>query len=154
MTERAKGPHAGAHAVDRATGPEERPAGGDSGRRTRFTAVRDTVGAVLGAILGLVPHVLHHIGLIAGAAFITGAGGNVVFFLIGLVLSIPMLRRLYRRFRTWLAPAIAIVVFAVIFSLSAFVIGPAVSGGGGSSDAPSSPTQTPSPGHAGHHGGG
>lgn len=152
MTETRKDAHVGAHdCADHAGVPHERPAGAD-GRRTRVAAIRDTVAAVVGAILGLVPHVLHHIGLIAGAAFIAGAGGNAVFFLIGLVFSIPMLRRLYRRFRTWKAPAIALAVFAILFSLSAFVIGPAVSGGGGSSDAPSSPSQTPSPDPHGHDG--
>ncbi len=53
-----------------------------------------------------------------------------MFFVIGLVFSFPMLRRLYRRFRTWWAPAIAVAVFTALFSLSAFVIGPAVSGAG------------------------
>lgn len=83
---------------------------------------------LVGAILGLAPHVIHHIGLIAGAALVTGAAGNGLFFGIGLVFSIPLLRRLYRRFRTWRAPATAMVVFAAVFSLSAFVVGPAVSG--------------------------
>lgn len=153
MTETAKDQHAGAHdCADDAAAPQERTAATE-GRRTRLAAIRDTLGAVTGAILGLVPHVLHHIGLIAGAAFITGAGGNAVFFVIGLMFSLPMLRRLYRRFRTWQAPAIAVAVFTALFSLSAFVIGPAVSGGGDSNDPPSSPTQTPPPSHAGHHGG-
>lgn len=152
MTETTNNQHTGTHdCADHAAVALERP-GAIEGRRSRLAAIRDGLGAVVGAILGLVPHVLHHIGLIAGAAFVTGAGGNAVFFLIGLVFSIPMLRRIYRRFRTWQAPAIAVAVFAALFSLSAFVIGPAVAGGGSSSDAPSSPSQTPS-GHTGHHGG-
>ncbi len=122
---------------------QDRPAG-------KLAAARDAIGAVVGAVLGLVPHVLHHIGLIAGAAFVTGAGGNVLFFVIGLVFSIPLLRRLYRRFQTWRAPAIAVAVFAAVFSLSAFVVGPAVSGG--SDGSPSTPSPSPTQNHSGHHG--
>ena len=121
------------------------------GGRGRLAAARDAVGAVFGAILGLAPHVLHHVGLIAGAAFITGAGGNTLFFLVGLVLSVPLLRRLYRRFRTWRAPAIAIAVFAAVFSLSAFVVGPAISGGDpGTSDAPPPPAPSSTLDEHGH----
>lgn len=93
---------------------------------------------------------LHHVGLIAGAAFVTGASGNALFFLIGLVFSIPLLRRLYRRFRTWRAPAIAIAVFAAVFSFSAFVIGPAISGDPDPSDTPTPQEPSPSPDQHGH----
>jgi len=44
--------------------------------RGRLHAIWDTIGAVIGVVMGLVPHVLHHIGLIAGAALVTGAGGK------------------------------------------------------------------------------
>ncbi len=113
------------------------------GTRTRLAAARDTAGAVLGAVLGLVPHLLHHVTLIAGTALVTGAGGNALFFAVGLLLSVPMLRRLHRRFGSWVAPTIAVAVFAAVFSLSAFVVGPAISG---ESTTPSAPA-TPSPGH-------
>jgi hypothetical protein len=83
--------------------------------------------AVIATVMGLAPHVLHHIGLFAGAAFVVGVGGNLVFAAVGLLLSIPLLRRLYRRFGTWKAPTLAVAVFAVVFSISAFVIGPAIS---------------------------
>jgi len=122
--------------------------------RGRLAAVRDTVGAVFGAILGLVPHVLHHVGLVAGAALVTGAAGNTLFFLVGLVFSIPLLLRLYRRFSSWWAPAIAVAVFAGLFTLSATVIGPAITDRTGSGDEPppaDTPSQTPSPGHERHH---
>jgi len=112
--------------------------------RGRLAALRDGIVSFIGAILAIVPHVLHHIGLLVGAAFLTGAGGNALFYAIGLVFSIPMLRRLYRKFATWRAPAIAIVVFTAVFSLSAFVIGPAISGESSPPDAPSTPTDTPS----------
>lgn len=111
-----------------------------------FGAIRDAVVAFVGAILAIAPHVMHHIGLIAGAAFLTGAGGNALFYVLGLVFSIPMLRRLYRRFATWRAPAIAIAVFTAVFSLSAFVIGPAISGDSTPTDTPTdTPSQTPDP---------
>lgn len=122
-------------------------------RRTRLAAVRDTAGATFGVIMGLVPHVMHHIGLLAGAALITGAGGNALFFGIGLLFSVPLLRRLYRRFATWKAPAIAIIVFAALFSLSAFVIGPAISTGvtGPTNESPAQPVPASTSGHASHH---
>ncbi len=82
---------------------------------------------VLATVVGLAPHVLHHIGLLAGVALISGTGGTVLFGLIGLAASIPLLLRLHRRFDTWRAPAIALLVFALMFALSAFVIGPALS---------------------------
>ena len=117
-------------------------------QRDRLVAARSAVGAAFGSVLAVVPHVLHHIGILAGAAFLTGFGGSLLLGAVGLVFSIPLLRRLYRRFRTWKAPATALVVFAAMFSLSAFVIGPAISGSG-SSDSPT-PPQTPSE-HGGHH---
>lgn len=136
--------------------------------RSRVAALRDAAGAAVGAVLGLAPHVLHHVGIIAGTALLTGAGGNSLLFAAGLALSVPMLRRLHRRFQTWLAPGIAIVVYAVMFSLSSFVIGPAISGDGGgvarppapsvpasspsSPSTPSTPSAPPTTDHAGHHG--
>ena len=62
--------------------------------------------------------------------------------------SVPMLRRLYRRFGTWKAPTVAVVVFAIMFSLSAFVIGPAISGTDQQEPAPSQID----PEHSEHHG--
>lgn len=106
-------------------------------------------GAVLaawGGFIGLLPHVLHHVGPLAGAALLAGATGRVLFAAIGFVAAIPFLRRLHRRFRTWKAPAIALAVFAAAFSLSSFVIGPAISG----EDAPARPG-IEEDGHAEHH---
>jgi len=127
-------------------------AGGGPEARSRLRAVRDAAGAVIGVVLGVVPHLFHHVGLIAGAALITGAGGNALFFVVGLLLSIPMLRRLYRRFHTWLAPAIAVIVFAALFSLSAFVIGPAIAGETSlRPDGPLTPPTSPAVDHGVHH---
>lgn len=110
----------------------------------------NAVTAVVGAVMGLLPHVLHHAGLLRGAVFVTGATGNVLFAVLGIVMSLPLLRRLYRRFGTWKAPALALAVFALMFSLSAFVIGPIISG---DDPAPGPvPVQTPDPGeHDTHH---
>ena len=127
--------------------------------RSRLRAIRDAAGAVLGTVLGIAPHVLHHVSLLAGAALITGASGNALFFVLGLALSVPMLRRLYRHFRTPWAPAIAVAVFTGLFSLSAFVIGPAISGTDDpaptspNNPGPSNPSPSPSPtgDHTDHH---
>ena len=87
--------------------------------------------AVWGGFIGLLPHVLHHVGPLAGAALLAGTGGTLLFAVIGFVAAIPFLVRLYRHFGTWRAPAIALAIFVAMFSLSSFVIGPAISGGDG-----------------------
>lgn len=101
------------------------------------------VTAAIGAISGLAPHVLHHIGPIAGAALVGGALGSTLFGVLGLALSIPFLLRLKRRYGSWRAPALALAIFAVVFTISTLVIGPAISGDGGSDATPA--------GHEGHH---
>ncbi|MER6591368.1 hypothetical protein ABT214_05840 [Micromonospora purpureochromogenes] len=107
------------------------------------------VGAI-GALVGLVPHVLHHVGALAGTALVAGAGGTSLFGVIGLVASVPLLLRLHRRFASWWAPAIALAVFAAMFSLSTFVIGPAISGVSDAAPGGDSPAPT-STDHNGHH---
>lgn len=113
-----------------------------------FARAWRTVSAIFGTLLGLLPHVLHHAGLIFGAALVTGAAGNMLFGALGLLFSVPLLRRLYTRFQTWKAPATALVILVAMFSLSAFVIGPAISGDS-SAETPS-PVQTPD--HSTHDG--
>lgn len=102
--------------------------------------------AIWGGFIGLLPHVLHHVGPLAGAALLAGATGRVLFATLGFVAAIPFLRRLHRRFHTWRAPAIALALFAAMFSLSSFVIGPAIS----VSNAPA-PPGIEDPDHAQHH---
>lgn len=102
--------------------------------------------AAWGAVVGLLPHVLHHVGPLAGAALLAGATGRALFAAIGFVAAVPFLRRLHRRFGTWRAPAIALAIFVAMFSLSSFVIGPAISGG----DAPAQPG-IERDGHEQHH---
>lgn len=103
--------------------------------------------AIWGGFIGLLPHVLHHVGPLAGAALLAGATGRVLFAVGGLVAAVPFLRRLRRRFGTWRAPVIALAVFATMFSLSSFVVGPALSG----ESASRSPTIEEDGGHASHH---
>jgi len=69
-----------------------------------------TLVAAWGIAAGLAPHVLHHVGPLAGAALLAGIGGKALFFSLGIVLSLPLLRRLDRRFGTLGAPALAVVV--------------------------------------------
>lgn len=95
-------------------------------RRSAWTAVT----GVLGGLMGLAPHVLHHVGPLVGTALVAGAGGTALFGVLGLAASVPMLVKLRRRFGSWWAPAIALVVFAGMFALSSFVIGPRISGSG------------------------
>lgn len=115
--------------------------------RTSFAGrLWDGAVGVWGGVTGALPHVLHHVGPLAGAALLAGAAGRVLFAAVGLVAAIPFLRRLRRRFDSWRAPAIALAIFAVMFSLSSFVIGPAISGEG----AQSRPAIVDD-GHAEHH---
>ena len=117
--------------------------------RGRLATLWNAVTAAVGAAMGLLPHLLHHISFFAGAALVTGVGGNLLFGALGLLLSVPLLRRLYRRFKTWKAPAVAVAVFAVMFSLSAFIIGPAISGT--DPDPAPGPTEQNDPEHGEHH---
>ena len=98
--------------------------------------VRHALPGATGGVAGLAPHVLHHVGLLAGTAVVAGSGGTLLFAVLGLVASVPTLRRLHRRFRTWWAPALGLAVFAVMFAVSAFVVGPQISGQSSSTPAP------------------
>jgi hypothetical protein len=50
-------------------------------RRLSAAAARIWSGvlAVWGVVTGLAPHVLHHVGPLAGAALLAGAGGKLLF---------------------------------------------------------------------------
>lgn len=109
--------------------------------RDRWNAATGAVGV----LVGLAPHVLHHVGVLAGTALVAGSGGTALFGALGVILSIPMLLRLHRRFGSWTAPAIGLAVFTAMFALSTWVIGPAISGSGDSG--PSLPTVD----HSSHH---
>jgi hypothetical protein len=115
-------------------------------RRTVWTVFTGIVTGIVGGIVGLAPHVLHHVGPLVGTALIAGSGGKLLFGFIGLVASIPMLIKLRRRFANWWAPGIALVVFAAMFLVSSFVLGPLIS----APDKPATQVMT-GVGHAGHH---
>jgi hypothetical protein len=95
----------------------------DRQRRTVWTMLSGGVGG----IVGLAPHVLHHIGPLVGTALVAGAGGTALFGVLGLVASVPMLIKLRRRFSSWWAPGIALGVFTAMFLVSSFVVGPLIS---------------------------
>ena len=112
-------------------------------RQRAWAAVTGAVGVVS----GIVPHLLHHVGPIAGAALLAGTAGSVLFGLVGFAVSVPFLLRLRRRFGSWRAPATALVVFAAMFTVSTLVIGPAIRGDGSSAATPleQPPTNVPDP---------
>jgi len=116
-------------------------------RRGWLARVGAAFSAAVGVVAGMAPHVLHHAGLIAGAALLTGAGGSLLFGAVGFVLMIPMLLRLRRRFGTWVAPGVALALFAVAFTVSTLWIGPAMRSDSGSSSG-AQPFD-----HASHHAG-
>jgi hypothetical protein len=138
--------------IDLQTPPPASSSGVDSDRdagptwRDRLRALWNAIVGGIGLAVGLLPHVLHHVGLLAGTVLVAGSGGTALFGALGFVASIPSLLRLRRRFVTWRAPAIGLVIFAAMFSLSAFVIGPAISGVGGAK-----PASAPSVDHSAHH---
>jgi len=114
-----------------------------------FRRLRVAAGGVGAAVLGAAPHVLHHAGLLAGAAIFAGFGGKLIFFAIGLVAAIPLLVKMRRRSGSWRRPAAALALFGTLFALTSFVVAPAILSAG-SGDGPSTPSSTPSsvpPGH-------
>lgn len=115
--------------------------------RLRLRALWNALVGGIGLVVGLVPHVLHHVTILAGTALVAGSGGTALFGVLGLLASIPFLLRLRRRFGTWRAPAIGLMTFAVMFSVSTFVIGPAISGAGDTGGAEPGPASSVDPHH-------
>ena len=106
----------------------------ESGARAPLSVGR-TVGrlrvwlsAAVAAALGLLPHVLHHAGPLAGAALLGGVGGSLLFGAAGFLLSIPFLLRVRRHCGNWRVPGALLAAFAIVFSISTFVVGPSISG--------------------------
>lgn len=114
--------------------------------RGRLRALRNALVGGIGLVMGIVPHVLHHVTLLAGTALVAGSGGTALFGALGFLTSIPLLLRLRRRFGTWRAPAIGLLIFTAMFALSTFVIGPAISGAGDTR-----PDSVPTEDHQIHH---
>ena len=117
-------------------------------RRSLFARAWNAAIALWGGFMGVLPHVLHHVGPLAGAALVAGAGGTLLFAAIGFVATVPFLLRVHGRFGSWRAPAIALAIFAAMFSLSSFVIGPFITGSAGGQGGP---VTTQSGSHASHH---
>jgi hypothetical protein len=112
-------------------------------------SVGSLANGLVAGVFGVAPHVLHHVGPLAGTALLAGTGGTILFGFAGFALSVPMLLRLQRRFGSWAAPAVASVIFAIIYLLSSLVVGPAITGSG---TAGGEPADTPVPsGHEDHH---
>lgn len=93
----------------------------------------------MAAVLGAAPHVLHHVGPLAGAALLSGASGRLLFGALGFVLAIPLLLRIKRRHGSWLPSALTMLVMVVVFAISTFVIGPLISGENEPASGPGSP---------------
>lgn len=104
----------------------------------RLPTVWAACAATVGALMGLAPHVLHHAGILAAAALLTGAGGTSLLYAAGLMLSLPLLKHLRARSGTWKAPILAVAAFTVLFGLSMFVLGPLLNPGGSN---PATPTR-------------
>lgn len=138
------------------TAPSRLRAGAQPAPRTLRERAAAIVSSAIAALLGVLPHVLHHVGPLAGAALLAGTGGTLLFGAIGLVAAIPFLLRVHRRCGNWRVPAALLATFAVMFSISSFVVGPAISGGANGEGA-SAPTQQTPPGaptqagHDAHH---
>lgn len=114
------------------------------------------ISAAGAAALGVLPHVLHHAGPLAGAALFAGIGGSLLFGALGLIAAIPFLIRLHRRTGNWRLPAATLALFAAVFSISTFVVGPLISGGDEDGSTPAPESSTPAPtdeggGHGAHH---
>jgi hypothetical protein len=110
--------------------------------------LHQAASAVWGVVSGVAPHVLHHVGPLAGAALLAGTGGQILFFFLGLALATPMLIRLRRSFRTWAAPAIALAIFALTYTVSSLYIGPLITGeASGATDTASVTVTTDEHGH-------
>jgi hypothetical protein len=116
--------------------------------RQRLAAIASSAVA---AVLGVLPHVLHHAGPLAGAALLAGTAGTLLFGAIGLIAAIPFLLRVHRRSGNWRVPAALLAIFAVMFSISAFVIGPAISSESKPTTNQSTPATPATEGHEEHH---
>jgi hypothetical protein len=95
-------------------------------------------GVGVGGLVGVAPHVLHHIGLVAGASLLAGTAGTLLFGALGLLAAVPVLVKIRRRTGGWLLPSASLALFAALFALSSLVMGPLLTGAwsSGESDRP------------------
>ena len=120
-------------------------------RPSALERVRVAAGTLVAAVLGLAPHVLHHVGPLAGAAIFAGATGSVLFGALGFVAAIPFLLRVRRRHGSWRVPSVILAVMVAAFTLSTTVIGPAITGGDENDSPPAGEQRPTGPGHDEHH---
>ena len=119
-----------------------------AGPEPRSSRLRVALGGAAAALMGAAPHVLHHVGPLAGTALVAGAGGTLIFGALGLVLTIPLLRRLRLRTGSWVAPGAALALMATLFTLSSLFVGPALT----DSDDAAPAQRAPAPAeHEQHH---
>lgn len=74
--------------------------------------------------MGVLPHVLHHVGPLAGAAIVAGTTGTIVFGLAAFVFTVPLLLRVQRHCCNWRLPAFLLAVFVGVWLASTFIVGP------------------------------
>ena len=103
----------------------------------------------MAAVFGLAPHVLHHLGPLAGAALFAGTGGSLLFGALGLIAAVPFLIRVRKRSGSWRRPLALLGLFAAVFSVSTFVVGPALAGDD-DPDRPAEPSRQSAPAHEQH----
>lgn len=82
------------------------------------------VGGIWSGIMGILPHVLHHVGPLAGAALIAGTTGRLLFGALTFVLTMPLLVRVHRKCGSWRIPGVLLGIFIAVWTLSTFVAGP------------------------------
>lgn len=137
--------------------PAREPAAAGGGASVPILGrVRLFLSSAAAAVLGVLPHVLHHAGPLAGAALFAGVAGSLLFGALGMIAAIPLLVRMRRRWGSWRRPLAALALFAVVFAVSTFVVGPALTGDDGNesggSGAPAAPASSSDPaGHEAHH---
>ena len=56
------------------------------------------------------------------------SGGRLLFAAIALLVSVPFLLRIHRRFQNWLAPTLSLAAMAVTSTLSTLAIAPLITG--------------------------
>lgn len=124
-------------------------------RRSLLQRVRIIASGAGAALLGLLPHILHHAGPLAGAALFAGVGGSLLFGAVGLIAAVPFLVQMKRRCGSWRRPLATLALFAAVFLVSTFVVGPSLTGEDSSDGAESRPAPSDQPaspsGHEQHH---
>jgi hypothetical protein len=107
-------------------------------------------GVGVGGLVGAAPHVLHHVGLVAGASLLAGTAGTLLFGALGLLAAIPVLVKVRRRTGGWLLPSASLALFAAVFALSSLVLGPLLTGAWGAEDPDRLPPPAGEVRHEGH----